>query len=91
MVLNIGMICAGIIGFLHLRSLKQIRNENRLSDFDINLKIRGVADLKFEYEDGFVGNLISIWNKIRLDERNFEIFFENGYLELDGYNIFSFR
>ncbi|MFX0028856.1 MAG: Gfo/Idh/MocA family protein, partial [Candidatus Hermodarchaeota archaeon] len=50
-----------------------------------------VATLKFEYEDGFVGNLISIWNKTRLDERHLEVFFENGYLVLDGYNIYSFK
>ncbi len=53
--------------------------------------IEDVATLKFEYEDGFVGNLINISNKVRLDERRIEIFFENGYVVLDGYTILSFK
>ena len=45
MALNIGIIGVGTIGNLHLHSLKQINNENLLSDNDINIKVRGVADV----------------------------------------------
>jgi len=48
-------------------------------------KLEDVATLNFEYEDGFVGNLISIWNKAKMDERRVEIFFENGYVNLEKY------
>ena len=54
-------------------------------------KLEDVATIKFEYQDGFVGNLISIWNKAKLDERRIEIFFENGYVLLDGYTTVSFN
>lgn len=54
-------------------------------------RLEDVATIKFEYEDGFVGDLISIWNKVRMDERRIEIFFENGYVVLDGYTGFSFK
>lgn len=30
-------------------------------------KLEDVALIKFEYDDGFVGDLISIWNKVRMD------------------------
>jgi len=48
-------------------------------------KLEDVATLNFEYKDGFVGNLLSIWNKAKMDERRIEIFFENGYVVLDNY------
>lgn len=54
-------------------------------------KLEDVATIKFEYQDGFVGNLMSIWNKARMDERRIEIFFENGYILLDGYTTISFN
>ncbi len=54
-------------------------------------RLEDVAAIEFECEDGFVGNLISIWNKAKMDERHLEVFFENGYLVLDGYTIFSFK
>ena len=54
-------------------------------------KLEDVATIKFEYEDGFVGDLISIWNKAKMDERRIEIFFENGYVLLDGYTTISFN
>lgn len=51
--------------------------------------IEDVAILNIEYLDGFSGNLIGIWNNARMDERRFEISFENGFLILDGYTGFS--
>ncbi len=48
-------------------------------------KLEDVATLNFEYEDGFVGNLISIWNRAKMDERRVEIFLENGYINLENY------
>jgi predicted dehydrogenase len=48
-------------------------------------KLEDVATLNFEYEDGFVGNLLSVWNKAKMDERRGEIFFENGYVNLEKY------
>ncbi|MHA1490630.1 MAG: Gfo/Idh/MocA family protein [Promethearchaeota archaeon] len=56
--------------------------QNRLED---------VATLNFEYNEGFVGNLTSIWNQAKIDERRIEIFFENGFLLLDGYDGFTFK
>jgi len=53
--------------------------------------LEDVATITFEYEDGFAGDLISIWNKVRMDERRLEIFFENGYVILDGYTGISFN
>ncbi len=48
-------------------------------------KLEDVAALNLEYKDGLVGNLISIWNKAKMDERCIEIFFEEGYLNVDSY------
>ncbi len=45
MNLNIGMIGTGIVGSLHLGSLKQIHKENLLSENGVNIKVRGVADI----------------------------------------------
>ncbi len=57
-------------------------SQNRLED---------IATLKFEYKNGFVGDLTSIWNRARLDERRLEIFFENAFLLLDGFTGYSFN
>lgn len=54
-------------------------------------QIEDVANLNFDYEDGFTGNLISIWNKTKMDGRLIEIFFENGYLLLGGFSDIYFR
>ncbi|MFX1406022.1 MAG: Gfo/Idh/MocA family protein [Promethearchaeota archaeon] len=54
-------------------------------------QIEDVANLNFEYEDGFTGNLTSIWNKTKMDARLIEIFFENGYLLLGGFSDIYFR
>ncbi|MFX0057161.1 MAG: Gfo/Idh/MocA family protein [Candidatus Heimdallarchaeota archaeon] len=54
-------------------------------------QIEDVANLNFEYEDGFTGNLTSIWNKTKMDARLIEIFFENGYLLLEGFSDMYFR
>lgn len=54
-------------------------------------KLEDVATIKFEYEDGFVGDLMSIWNNVSMDERLIEIFFEDGYLLLDGYSVITFK
>ena len=45
MNLNVGMIGIGTIGSVHLRSLKQIQNENLLSEVGVSIKIRSVADI----------------------------------------------
>ena len=45
MKLNIGMIGIGTIGTVHLRSLKQIQNDNFLSKDGVSVKIQGVADV----------------------------------------------
>ncbi len=52
-------------------------------------RLEDVALLNFEYADGLTGNLTSIWNKARIDERRIEIYLENGFLYLDGYTGFS--
>lgn len=54
-------------------------------------KLEDVASVKFEYKDGLVGSLLSIWNNVRMDERRIEIFFENGYIVLDGYTDIYFN
>ena len=48
-------------------------------------RLEDVGSIQFQYSDGFTGNLTSIWNKIRMDERRVDIFLENGYVLLDGY------
>ena len=52
-------------------------------------KLEDVATLNFEYANGFVGDLTSIWNNAKIDERRIEIFLENGFLSFDGYTGFS--
>jgi len=42
--INIGMIGTGLIGLTHLFSLKTIEEGRLLSDADVHIKIRGVAD-----------------------------------------------
>ena len=54
-------------------------------------KLEDVASIKFEYEDGLIGDLTSIWNHAKIDERRLEIFFENSYVVLDGYTDIYFK
>jgi len=67
--------------FAKVRHVSPI-TENRLED---------VANVKFEYDNGLIGDLLSIWNKARIDERLIEIFTENGYIVLDGYSVMFFK
>ncbi len=48
--------------------------------------LEDVALLNFKYSDGFTGDLTSIWTMAKIDERRMEIYFENGYILVDGYN-----
>ena len=44
MNINIGIIGTGLIGLTHIFSLKKIEEERLLSDKDVHIKVRGVAD-----------------------------------------------
>ncbi|MHA1803383.1 MAG: Gfo/Idh/MocA family protein [Promethearchaeota archaeon] len=53
--------------------------------------LEDVSIIDLEYSDGLSGNLTSIWNHARIDERRVEIYHENGYMILDGYTGFGFN
>ncbi|NHI91204.1 MAG: gfo/Idh/MocA family oxidoreductase [Candidatus Lokiarchaeota archaeon] len=49
------------------------------------------AIVNLEYGDGVSGSLSSFWHRIPRDERRIEIFFENGCIILDGYQLINFN
>jgi len=54
-------------------------------------RIEDSAILNLEYENGMSGNLLSFWHNISRDERRIEIFFENGSIILDGYEVIKYN
>ena len=53
-------------------------------------QLEDVAILNLDFNNGLNGNLVSLWHKVRRDQRRLEIFSENGVIILDGYTGFSF-
>ncbi len=54
-------------------------------------RLEDSAILNLEYENDLAGNLISLWHNFPHDERHIEIFFENGSIILDGYQVVIFK
>ena len=53
-------------------------------------RLEDSALINFEYENGMSGSLLSLWHNFSRDERRIEIFFENGAIILDGYQVIKY-
>ena len=53
--------------------------------------LEDTAMVYFKYQDGLSGTLFSLWHQIPRDERRIEIFFENGSIILDGYQLIDYK
>ena len=54
-------------------------------------KLEDTAMVHFKYQKGLSGTLFSLWHQIPRDERRIEIFFENGSVILDGYQLIDYN
>ena len=53
-------------------------------------RLEDSALINFEYQNGMSGSLLSLWHNFSRDERRIEIFFENGAIILDGYQVIKY-